>query len=297
MRALAAAALGCLLAGCAARGGGGAAPATDAPGTPSMMPPAAGASATSTSPATAPDRDRVRAAEEARVGALRVLRARGVAEVRWRDASGDHFEQGDADLRWCDGRGIAVSVSKLGERFGWFGSDGVRWWRFDTKATPTRAVVGTVADGGGAGAGGVPSPRLLGLRALRPAAAGAVVLRDGRAWVELEPEAGGRTEAAFDPRTLEPVAVRTVTSTGAVLDAAFEGLFAVETAGAAPGAWPRIPRRVRLRVAGAEGGAATDLMLAFDSAAADAGAADREGLYDFARLRELLKPEVVEDAP
>jgi hypothetical protein len=244
-----------------------------------------------------PTRDRIVASERARVGGLRVLHARGVAELRWSDAQGDHFEQGDADLRWCDGRGIAVSVSKLGERFGWFGSDGVRWWRFDTKATPTRAVVGTVADGGGAGAGGVPSPRLLGLRALRPAAAGAVVLRDGRAWVELEAEAGGRTEAAFDPRTLEPVAVRTVTSTGAVLDAAFEGLFAVETAGAAPGAWPRIPRRVRLRVAGAEGGAATDLMLAFDSAAADAGAADREGLYDFARLRELLKPEVVEDAP
>ena len=119
MRALAAAALGCLLAGCAAGGGGGAAPATDASGTPSMMPPAAGASATSTAPATAPDRDRVRTAEEARVGALRVLRARGVAEVRWRDASGDHFEQGDADLRWCDGRGIAVSVSKLGEPFSW----------------------------------------------------------------------------------------------------------------------------------------------------------------------------------
>lgn len=243
------------------------------------------------------DAARIGAAERARVGSLRVLRARGVAEVRWRDASADHFEQGDADLRWCDGRGIAVSVSKLGDRFGWFGSDGSRWWRFDLKATPSRLVVGTVSDGGGSAAGGVPSPRLLGLRPLVPAPGSVPVLRDGTAWVELAPEAGSRAEAGFHPMTLEPVAVRTVAASGAVLEASFDGLFAVETAGVAPGAWPRIPRRVRLRVTGTGGGAPTDLMLALDSAAADAEAADREALYDLARLRAVLAPDVVEEAP
>lgn len=290
MRALAAALAG-LVVGCASSVGGRPMPVPGAPGTSSAPSPEVELPAA----VPVPGPERVRASEESRVGALRVLRARGVAEVRWRDASGDHFQQGDADLRWCDGRGIAVSVSKLGERFGWFGSDGIRWWRFDTKEAPSRVVVGTVAGVGGVG--GVPSPRVLGLRALRPATEAAAVLRDGMAWFALEPEAGSRTEAAFDPRTLEPVAVRTVSASGAVLEAAFDGLFAVETDGVAPGAWPRIPRRVRLRVAGTGDGAATDLILALDSAAADTEAADREGLYDLARLRDLLRPDVVEEVP
>ncbi|MFM9097402.1 MAG: hypothetical protein ACKOQW_03790, partial [Phycisphaerales bacterium] len=106
-------------------------------GGPTPAPPAANA--------PAPDAAAIIARERARVGGLKHLWAKGVAELRWKDASGDHFEQGDLDLRWCAGRGLAASVSKFGDRHAWLGSDGVRWWRFSPKATPPALDVGEVA--------------------------------------------------------------------------------------------------------------------------------------------------------
>ena len=252
-----------------------------------------------------PTRDRIVASERARVGGLRVLHARGVAELRWSDAQGDHFEQGDADLRWCAGRGIAVSVSKLGDRHLWVGSDGSRWWRFDLKSSPSRLRVGHPsvapgAEGAAPGSGlrgllnGVPGPRVLGLLAIEPAEGAVPVERDGVAWFAIPPEGAARAEAGFDPRTLAPVAVRLVTPSGASLEAGFTETFGVETAGAAPGAWPRIPRRVRLQASGVDGPPLA-LRLALDVAVADAEAAGREVLYDLEALRERFMPESVEE--
>ena len=56
-------------------------------------------------PTAGPASEAVAASERARVGGLRFLHAKGVAEIRWKDDDGNHFEQGDADVRWSAARG------------------------------------------------------------------------------------------------------------------------------------------------------------------------------------------------
>lgn len=230
-------------------------------------------------------------AERARVGALALLHARGVAELRWSDSAGDHFEQGDADVRWLRGTGIAVSVSKLGDRHAWIGSDGTNWWRFEPRAEPSRLVWGRID--GGSVSGGTPSPRALGLAPLLPRDGARPELRGGVVWVELEPEGSSRMEAGFDRRSLVPLEVRTIGSDGREIHVAFEGFLSVETPGTAEGAWPRIPRRTRATVAGTD----SSLVVAVDSARADAAAADRPALYDLEALRARFAPALVEEQP
>ena len=290
-----AAALACALAACAPRqaaGPVGGAPAHEAPRAEAL-----------------PTADAIAASERVRVGELRVLAARGVTEFRWRDGAGDHFEQGDADLRWCDGRGYAVSVSKLGERYGWVGSDGRRWWQFFLKGEPSTlrwGALGASAAAPGAADGdpgtdggwrelasGTPSPLLLGLRPLAPRAGAGAELRGGALWIELEPHGAMRAEAAFDPQTLAPRRVRIVAKGGATLESTFDGLVPVETAGIAQGAWPRIPRRVRVDASGVGRVETLALLLSIDAARADAEAADRPLLYDLDALRERFRPQEV----
>jgi hypothetical protein len=253
---------------------------------PAPLPDAGSGQSAAPAPLLLPDASAVAASERARVGALRVLHARGVAEARWRDAEGEHFDQGDADLRWSAARGIAVGISKLGERYAWVGSDGRRWWRFEPKATPSRLVTGSGPDDPSSG---VPSARVVGLLPLEPAAGAVAELRDGSAWFAIAPAGAARAEAAFDPATLEPRAVRLVARDGSAIEAVFDGFLAVETAGAAPGAWPRIPRRVRVAAAG------TSIVVALDVARADAEAADRAQLYDLDALRTRFAPQAVEE--
>jgi hypothetical protein len=255
---------------------------------------------TSTPPATAPTVDAIIASEQARVGALRVLHARGVAELRWTDEQGSHFEQGDADIRWCAGRGVAASISKFGDRHAWLGSDGTRWWRFELKTAPSRLVWGMIAASAptqAAREAQVANPRFLGIAPLIPRAGAVVEVRDGLAWVELE-HAGGeavagvRVEAGFAIGTLEPRSVRAQWNAGDSSRVDFGELMLVETPGVAQGAWPRIPRRL---VAVREGGV-TALSIALDSARADAEAADRPTLYDMDGLRARFTPETMEEA-
>lgn len=246
-----------------------------------------------------PTEESIRRSEEARAGALAWVHARGVAELRWRDASGDHFEQGDLDLRWCAGRGIAASISKFGDRHAWIGSDGVRWWRFAPKARPSTLDVGVLQTAPGA-VRSVPdecavTPALLGLAPLRPRAGARVALDGVLAWVELDPAGlpsteGGRFEAGFDATSLEPRAVRLVDAAGAVAwRVAYDDVRSIEVTGAAPGAWPRAPRRIE--ATRGEGGAS--LLLALGSISIDRGAVDRAPLYDLEALRAQFAPESV----
>ncbi len=256
---------------------------------------------TSTAPApAAPTVEAITASEQARVGTLRFLHARGVAELRWTDEQGSHFEQGDADIRWCAGRGVAASISKFGDRHAWLGSDGTRWWRFELKTAPSRLVWGMIAASAptqAAREAQVANPRFLGIAPLIPRAGAVVEVRDGLAWVELE-HAGGeavagvRVEAGFAIGTLEPRSVRAQWNAGDSSRVDFGELMLVETAGVAQGAWPRIPRRL---VAVREGGV-TALSIALDSARADAEAADRPTLYDMDGLRARFTPEMMEEA-
>jgi hypothetical protein len=256
----------------------------------------------------------IASSERARAGELRVLVARGVTELRWRDESGDRFEQGDADLRWCAGRGFAVSISKLGDRYAWVGSDGRRWWQFFLKAEPSTLRWGTLAPaavaaggpaaeegGGGADeslrslAGGTPSPVLLGLRPLVPRADAAPEVRGELLWIECEPEGRARVEAAFDPKSLAPLRVRMSVPGGATVLSNFDGMLPVETLGTAQGAWPRMPRRVRIEASGVKQASSIALLLSLESARADADAADRPLLYDLDALRERFAPQDVKE--
>ncbi|MEY4810430.1 MAG: hypothetical protein RI986_768, partial [Planctomycetota bacterium] len=220
--------------------------------------------------------------------------------LRWTDEQGSHFEQGDADIRWCAGRGVAASISKFGDRHAWLGSDGTRWWRFELKTAPSRLVWGIIAASAptqAAREAQVANPRFLGIAPLIPRAGAVVEVRDGLAWVELE-HAGGeavagvRVEAGFAIGTLEPRSVRAQWNAGDSSRVDFGELMLVETAGVAQGAWPRIPRRL---VAVREGGV-TALSIAIDSARADAEAADRPTLYDMDGLRARFTPEMMEEA-
>lgn len=246
-----------------------------------------------------PAAEAILAAEESRAGSLAWVHARGVAELRWRDASGDHFEQGDLDLRWCAGRGIAASISKFGDRHAWIGSDGVRWWRFAPKARPSTLDVGVLQSTPGAERS-VPdecavTPALLGLAPLRPRAGARAAVDGTLAWVELDPAGlppteGGRFEAGFDVATLEPRSVRLLDAAGALAwRVAYADVRSVEVPGAAPGAWPRAPRRIE--ATRGEGGAS--LLLALGSVSVDREAVDRPPLYDLEALRERFAPESV----
>ena len=281
--ALRAAALAALTASVLAGCRGGPEPAPPAPGT----------------QVAAPDAAAIAARELGRVGGLRHLWAKGVAELRWTDGAGDHFEQGDLDLRWCAGRGLAASVSKFGDRHAWIGSDGVRWWRFSPKATPPALDVGEVAPSPGRDWSQVDAcssnPALLGLAPLVPADGATAEVRDGLAWIELSPRAiprrdGERFEAAFDPGSLEPRRCRLVDAYGTEQwSVEFVDLASVEQAGQAPGAWSRIPRRVVAR----RGDGTGSLLLVLDVRVADAAAVDRPELYDLGTLRARFAPEHV----
>jgi hypothetical protein len=278
-------------------------PDAAAPGAAATAPSAAATAGAGTSTApvpAAPTVTAIIASEQARVGTLRFLHARGIAELRWTDEQGSHFEQGDADIRWCAGRGVAASISKFGDRHAWLGSDGTRWWRFELKTAPSRLVWGMIAASAptqAAREAQVANPRFLGIAPLIPRAGAVVEVRDGLAWVELE-HAGGeaiagvRVEAGFAIGTLEPRSVRAQWNAGDSSRVDFGELMLVETDGVAQGAWPRIPRRL---VAVREGGV-TALSIALDSARADAEAADRPTLYDMDGLRARFTPEIMEEA-
>jgi len=70
-------------------------------------------------------------AHNERVERLGMISARGVIELRWTDDDGSHYEQGELDLWIALPRRTALSISKLGHRFMWIGSDDRQTWLFD----------------------------------------------------------------------------------------------------------------------------------------------------------------------
>lgn len=234
-------------------------------------------------------------AEQERVGAMERLHARGIVELRTRDDSGERFEQGDLDVRWSRGRGLAVSLSKLGDRWVWLGADTTHWWVFDLKAAPTRLQTGALTS---TKAGLAPAfPWLMGARPLCPAP-GAEPMPVGAAWrVRVETPvgtlpAGGVVHAVFQVPSLLPVAVELSLPGGVVWRSEFTEWMSVETPGVAQGAWPRLPRRVRATSEGDQRWAV--VRIALDSAGADPAVIERSLLYDRAHLQERFAPEVVE---
>ncbi len=250
-------------------------------------------------PLAPPSAAAIAAAERARVGELGCLHAKGVVELRSRDADGDHFDQGDVDFRWMPGRGVAASISKFGDRWSWIGSDGTRWWAFELKADPVRLRWGRL-DGARAGIVGA-LPWLMALRPLLPAPGAMPGRVDGVVRVQVTADGavlppGARLEADFDAVTLAPRAVRVRRGDAVECEATLAELGPVEVEGRTMGTWPAIPQRVRVRGAGDRAG--TEIAVFLDKPRAARDAADRPALYDLDGLRAKFAPGTVEgDAP
>jgi hypothetical protein len=232
------------------------------------------------------------------VGGLVRLHARGVAELRRRTEQGETFDQGDLDLRWSRALGLAVSLSKLGDRWVWMGSDASRWWVFELKSEPSRLRTGPLH--GSSASVAMAFPWVLGLRPLQPRD-GAPVERTEGGWrvvVETprnELPVGAELVAEFDARTLLVRATELRLAGGEVWRAQLDSWMSVESLGLAEGAWPRVPRRVDVR-SGAKA-EWTAVRVSLDRADASEAATDRPGLYDLEKLRAQFAPEVVETLP
>ncbi|MBL9140418.1 MAG: hypothetical protein JNK53_01010 [Phycisphaerae bacterium] len=235
------------------------------------------------------------AAELARVGGLDRLHARGVIELRTNDETGEHFDQGDLDLRWSRTLGLAASLSKLGDRWVWIGADATQWWIFELKSKPTRLHTGMLTS---ARSGLAPAfPWLMGVRPLLPAPSAEPERTNDRCRVrvQLPPgvlPAGAALFADFDAKTSLPVATELTLPGGGVWRSSLTDWMSVETAGVAQGAWPRVPRRA-LATNGTDD-RRTTVRVSLDTARADAEATDRPTLYDLAGLRERFAPQEVE---
>ncbi len=266
--------------------------ANDAPGAPAAL------GAPLSPPTAAVTSADIALAERARVGGLERLHAKGIIELRTRNEKiekGERFEQGDLDLRWSRTLGLAASLSKLGDRWVWLGADSASWWVFELKSEPSRMHTGPLTS---AKAGLAPAfPWLMGMRPLLPVAGAEPEAIDGVLRVTVELPAGvlpsGATLAAdFDPTTRLPVGTSLTLPSGGAWKSSFSDWMSVETPGAAPGAWPRIPRR--MNATNIAGDASTAVRVALDRAEADAIATDRPALYDSAALRERFAPQLVE---
>lgn len=88
---------------------------------------------------------RVLSGMQERSDMLQRLHGWGIVELRWTDAEGAHFEQGDMDF-WMDGPDrLAVRISKLGDSYFWMGTDGTDAWIFDLSERPRRLMVDSMA--------------------------------------------------------------------------------------------------------------------------------------------------------
>ncbi len=116
-------------------------PAADAQVTtnPSQAPPTAPAKAPAASAAASASYIEAVTAQQARLRKLQFLEGRGIIEIRWTDAKGKHFEQGDVDMYLMPPWKTAFNISKLGQRLAWIGSDEEAWWIFRLDETPSYA--------------------------------------------------------------------------------------------------------------------------------------------------------------
>lgn len=241
------------------------------------------------------------AAQRARVANLGDFASRGSAELRWNDAQGDHFEQAQVELAWREAGGrMALRADKLGERLAWAGADPARWWVFEIKSEPSRLLVGargSVPQGSALPFAGPES--VMELMAARPWPDGArfaAAESSGGWWMQwpLAKPVGSwvATRALVAGPGELPLRMELLDATGgAIASSELSNPMTVEVRGVAPGAWPLVAGKTRLRTTA--GSATWDVF--WDAPGTDPERM-KDRLFDLAVLREVLRPQVVEDA-
>ena len=254
------------------------------------------------SPATAspaPEAAVFVAAQRARVANLPDFASRGSAELRWKDGQGDHFEQAQVELAWREAGGrMALRADKLGERLAWAGADATRWWVFEIRSEPSRLIVGargTVPKGSALPFAGPESVmELMAARAWPEGARVGAAEPAGGWWVEwslAKPIGDWVASRALvaSPGSL-PMRVELLDAVGAALASSeLSNPMTVEVRGVAPGAWPVVAGKTRLRTNA--GSATWDVF--WDAPGTDPDRM-KDRLFDLAVLREVLRPQVIE---
>ena len=280
-RRLAVLALPAALAGCTATGSGG----PDAPPGHADRAPAVGAT------------DFVQA-QRRRVEGLERFASRGSAELRWKDAQGDHFEQAQVELAWLDhGQRLALRADKVGERLVWVGADASRWWIFEPKAEPSSLLVGprgTVPPRSPVPFAGPESVmELLAATPWPDEATLAAADQPGVQWLSWRRVTPVGGWAATRVRVRQPGSlpdrVELLAADGAVLAASsLSRPLSLQVSGLPPGAWPDVPGTVRLEM-----GADASWEVFWD-APGTAPERLKERLFDLEALRSVMRPQRVE---
>jgi hypothetical protein len=93
-------------------------------------------------------------AQERRAAAIPSLSLRGHADFDWRDAAGQHFDDGDFDIIFRAPSELCLRLSKVGQKLLWIGAGGGQAWVIFLSEKPVRAMLRLMQPAGG----GSPRP-------------------------------------------------------------------------------------------------------------------------------------------
>ena len=255
------------------------------------------------SPGSAEYWEMISRAQSERLEALSIFSSAGTVTLRWTDADGSHVEQADHRLWRSSADRAAIRLSKVGSSLLLAGWNGDRWWVFDETGDESVLRIRRLnaAEGLGGADGLLSPPALLAMIGFLP-------------WPAEPPAdfqtAGARSRFTVDPirwevgdRVLElpgslvvelmdptdgPTRLQLRGADGRlVATATHEGLLPVETMGRPPGAWPDLPRRVRIVHSPED-----QMVISFDGPLAQGRVSER--LFDVESLIERSRPDVIE---
>jgi hypothetical protein len=192
----------------------------------------------------------------ARVARLGRVWARGIVAVRYTDADGDRrYEQGDSHLQRLDGDKLALSVTKLGETYFWFGADETDYWVFDLTTDDRRTLYRGRLDlaspeKAAAGLPVLPSDwlHLAGLRSIDAPPAACRATRDADGAIALEVPRGSAASWRFEFTGAEAPPSRIDlldADRRPILTSTLDGYRSVIITGEGSG-YPKMPSRIRL---------------------------------------------------
>ncbi|MCH2132367.1 MAG: hypothetical protein MK116_01330 [Phycisphaerales bacterium] len=237
---------------------------------------------------------------------LQRLHGYGIVELRWTDADGDHFEQGDMEF-WIDGPDrLAMRISKLGEPYFWIGTDGRMAWVFDLSGRPRRLAVDSMdrvrrAQSAGetsvldttrmlrAGLGMVPPPPASEVTSLRRG-------EDGTWWLEtrLDTDDERRLRLHVASETWQPLRVELVNANGTrgrVVSSRARRLKRIEIPGRSSLGSPIVSGVMDIRDLPESGNSAR---FSFEGLSTDMADQPMDRVFDLEILKQALRPEIEE---